>query len=134
MPIVKNLWQGMVDVMCKPRANRAILKVASGLLAAAVLAVPDHAVAAGSDGLSVSDGDRRPTETLGDHSTRGIIQTIAEGVMVISRPHHRGSMTFDLTPSTRREGAIVVGSTVSVRYREHGKAHVATAVALQRKD
>jgi len=41
-------------------------------------------------------------------------------------------MTFSLTSSTHRAGVIVVGSTVSVRYREDGKNHVATAMALQR--
>jgi hypothetical protein len=51
--------------------------------------------------------------------------------MVIARGN-RGIMTFRLTSSTHREGVIVVGSTVSVRYREDGKNHVATAIALQR--
>ena len=31
-----------------------------------------------------------------------------------------------------RAGAIVVGATVSVRYRDDGKCHIATAVALRR--
>jgi hypothetical protein len=52
--------------------------------------------------------------------------------MVIARAGNRGRMTFSLTPSTHREGVIVVGSLVSVRYREDGKNHVATAIALQR--
>jgi hypothetical protein len=42
------------------------------------------------------------------------------------------ALAFSLTPSTRREGVIVVGASVSVRYREDGKNHVATAIALQR--
>jgi hypothetical protein len=41
-------------------------------------------------------------------------------------------MTFKLSPTTHRDGTIVVGSTVSVRYREEGKDHVATAIALQK--
>ncbi len=119
--------------MSKPRASRTLLRVAAGLLAAAALAAPGLAVAAGTQVLAAADrGERR--QSLGDHSTRGIVQTIAESLMVISRPGHRGNMTFSLTADTRREGTIVVGSKVSVRYREDGKAHVATAVALQRKD
>jgi hypothetical protein len=52
--------------------------------------------------------------------------------MVIARAGKRGLMTFSLTSSTLREGVIVVESAVSVRYREDGKNHVATAIALQR--
>ena len=69
---------------------------------------------------------------LGTHATRGIVQTIDATTLVIARPGNRDVMAFSLTPSTRREGVIVVGSTVSVRYREDGKTHVATAIALQR--
>ena len=120
--------------MSKPRASRTLLRVAGGLLAAAALAAPGRAIAAGSQVLAAADGGERRSQSLGDHSTRGIVQTIAESLMVISRPGHRGNMTFSLTADTRREGTIVVGSKVSVRYREDGKAHVATAVALQRRD
>jgi hypothetical protein len=124
----------MASVGCVTRKLRAsCLTIVAALLAVAVLVVPGPVVAAWSVG-SISDDDRGPIRTLGDHSTRGIVQAIAESSMVISRPHHRGSMTFNLTPSTRREGAVVVGSTVSVRYREDGKTRIATAVALQRKD
>ncbi len=69
---------------------------------------------------------------LGTHATRGIVQTIDATTLVIARTGNRGVMAFSLTPSTRREGVIVVGASVSVRYREDGKNHVATAIALQR--
>ena len=69
---------------------------------------------------------------LGTHATRGIVQTIDATTLVIARPGNRDVMTFRLTPSTRREGVIAVGAAVSVRYREDGKNHVATAIALQR--
>ena len=66
------------------------------------------------------------------HATRGTVRTIDATTMVLARTHDRGIMTFSLTPSTRWEGVILVGSSVSVRYREDGKTHVATAIALQR--
>ena len=56
---------------------------------------------------------------LGTHATRGIVQTIDATTLVIARPGNRDVMAFSLTPSTRREGVIVVGSTVSVRYRAY---------------
>ena len=70
--------------------------------------------------------------TPGTHATRGTVQAIDGHRMVIARSGDRGRMTFTLTPSTRREDAIVVGATVSVRFREEGRTNVATAIALQR--
>jgi hypothetical protein len=63
------------------------------------------------------------------HATRGIVQAIDAHTMVITRAGDRGRMTFSLTPSTRREDAVVVGATVSVRFREEGQKHIATAIA-----
>jgi hypothetical protein len=76
-----------------------------------------------------------PSETrqaLGTHATRGIVQTIDANTMVIVRPRNHGTMTFSLNSSTHREGLIVAGAAVSVRYREVSGNHVATAIALQR--
>jgi hypothetical protein len=66
------------------------------------------------------------------HATRGVVQSIDSTTLIVSRPRNRGDIAFKLSPATHREGTIVVGSTVSVRYREAGKDHVATAIALQK--
>jgi Domain of unknown function (DUF5666) len=66
------------------------------------------------------------------HATRGVVQAIDAHTIVIARSGDRGRLTFNLTPSTHREDAIVVGSIVSVRFREEGHTNVATAIALQR--
>ena len=66
------------------------------------------------------------------HATRGVVKSIDPDTLVVSRPRNRGDITFRLSSSTQREGTIVVGVTVSVRYRDEGEVHVATAVALQR--
>ncbi|HKE83675.1 MAG TPA: hypothetical protein VKB50_07975, partial [Vicinamibacterales bacterium] len=66
------------------------------------------------------------------HATRGIVQAIDARTMTIARSRNRGSMTFTLTPSTFREERVVVGSAVSVRYRENGTHRVAVAIALKR--
>ena len=65
------------------------------------------------------------------HATAGVVKTIDATSLVISRPGTAGEMTFTLNPATRREGAIDVGKSVSVRYQEDGKTHIATAVMAQ---
>jgi hypothetical protein len=64
------------------------------------------------------------------YATRGVVQAIDAHMIVIARPRGRGTLTFNVTPLTRREGVIVVGSAVSVRYREDSGNRVATAVVL----
>jgi hypothetical protein len=71
-----------------------------------------------------------PTAAI--HATRGVVKAIDEAALVVSRPRNRGDITFTLSAATHRDGKIVIGSTVSVRYRDDGKNHVATAIALQK--
>jgi len=75
---------------------------------------------------------RTPYEGPAVHATRGVVKSIDPDMLVVSRPRNRGDITFRLSASTEREGAIVVGATVSVRYRDEGHVHLATAVAQQR--
>jgi len=100
-------------------------------LALAVMVAPAPAVAAQTQPPEASQGASGAGRALGTHATRGIVRSIDAKTMVIARGKS-GIMTFSLTSSTHRAGVIVVGSTVSVRYREDGKNHVATAMALQR--
>ena len=101
-------------------------------LALAVIVAPIRLLAAQTQPPQASDGTSGAGQALGTHATRGVVRTIDANTMVIVRAGNRGIMTFSLTSSAHREGVIVVGSTVSVRYREDGKNHVATAIALQR--
>ena len=125
------MWQDLVQAMCKPRttAPRRLLSVS---LALAVMVAPIRTLAAHTQPPQASDGTSGAGQALATHATRGIVRTINANTMVIARTGNRGIMTFSLISSTHREGVIVVGSTVSVRYREDGKNHVATAIALQR--
>lgn len=66
------------------------------------------------------------------HATRGIVRSSDTTTLVIDRFGHRGEMTFERRPSTTVDGTIAVGATVSVRYRDEGGKHVATAIAEQR--
>jgi hypothetical protein len=98
----------------------------------AVMVAPFCAFAAQTQPPEASDITSGARQAVGTHATRGIVRVIDANTMGIVRAGNRGIMTFSLTSSTHREGIIVAGSTVSVRYREDGKNHVATAIALQR--
>lgn len=63
------------------------------------------------------------------HATRGTVKSINATTLVITRPG-KSDMTFELDPSLHREGTIDVGTMVSVRYREEGARHIATAIAV----
>ena len=67
---------------------------------------------------------------LGTHAVRGIVKAVTGTMLVIRRPGGRnGDMTFVLSPSTDREGTLVVGTPVAIRYVLQGTTLVATAVA-----
>ena len=82
--------------------------------------------------LSVALGPALPPDHL--HATRGIVKSIAKTALVIGRLKDRGEISFRLNERTSLDGDIAVGSIVSVRYYDEGKAHIATAVAAQPKD
>ena len=67
------------------------------------------------------------------HATRGVVKTISATTLVVTRPRHRGDILFKLAPAPHIEGTIVVGATVSVRYRDEGEEHIATAIAVKNK-
>jgi hypothetical protein len=69
--------------------------------------------------------------THASHATAGVVKSIDATSLVITRAGSAGEMTFALNSSTRREGAIEVGTPVSVRYQEDGKTNTATAVMVQ---
>jgi hypothetical protein len=65
------------------------------------------------------------------HATRGVVKSIDATTLVVARPKNRGDIVFKLSPTLHRDGQIKTGATVSVRYRDDGKDHVATAISLQ---
>src|SRR5262245_27297278 len=76
---------------------------------------------------------KRPSNsTAASHATTGVVKSVDAGTLVITRTGKpAGEMTFVLNPLTHREGAVAVGSTVSVRYREDGKTYIATAITAK---
>lgn len=110
----------------------ALSKTLAVALLAGALCTPTAAFARSSASSDASYAALDADPVVATHATRGIVKSIDASTLVIMRIAHRGEMTFAVSPSTRLEGDIIVGSTVSVRYREEGKRHVATAVALHR--
>ena len=116
--------------MFKRRTTAPRRKLMAVTLALAVMVAPVRTLAAQTQPPQASDGKPGAGQAPGTHATRGTVRTIDANTMVIARGN-RGIMTFSLTSSTHREGVIVVGSAVSVRYREDGKSHIATAISRQ---
>ena len=66
------------------------------------------------------------------HVTTGVVKSINATTLVMTRSGKgNGEMTFEVNTFTRRDGTIEVGAPVSVRYREEGKNHIATALTVQ---
>ena len=69
---------------------------------------------------------------LGTHAVRGRVRAVSATALVISRSAIDGrDMRFVLNASTEREGRIVVGDPVSIRYITQGDELIATAVASE---
>jgi hypothetical protein len=66
------------------------------------------------------------------HATKGVVKSVDATTLVITRADKKHSeMKFALDTSTQRPEGVAIGAPVSVRYREDGKTHVATAVTVQ---
>ena len=107
-------------------------RFATGLFVAALTAVPVSGFAAPAAVQASTAAKHKSTNVATTHATRGIVKSIDTSTLVITRTGKKGGeMTFALNASTHREGTFTVGQPVSVRYREEGKNHVATAINVQ---
>ena len=103
-------------------------RVAITLLVGALAAVPAAGFAAPAGNAQTTTA-KRPAKAGAAHATTGVVKSIDEKTLVITRPGKKGrEMTFALNSSTQREGTVAVGSTVSVKYREEGGTHVASTL------
>lgn len=69
--------------------------------------------------------------STGTHATRGVVKSIDDATLVITPSgKNHADMTFAMNASTERSGTIAAGTSVSVRYRDDAKMHVATAVRV----
>jgi hypothetical protein len=69
---------------------------------------------------------------MGDHATAGVVKAVSATELTITKSGKQpADMTFVLNSSTKKDGKVEVGTPVSVRYKENGTSHVATAIAAQ---
>lgn len=73
----------------------------------------------------------KSAKTPAEHSVRGVIKSIDASSLILSGSGKKADTTFVLNQTTQREGALAVGSTVSVRYHEDGGSKMATAIVAQ---
>ena len=110
------------------RVNRMTYSVA----AACLVLMPIEAAARAAHSNDPAELIRLCGDDAAVHATRGLVKSIDAATLVVARAGNRGDIVFNLGPTVHKEGAIVVGSLVSVRYRDEGRVHIAIAVALQR--
>ena len=106
---------------------RTILTVL--MMAGSLVAAPLGALAASPAGAPAAAAKTAKS----DHATTGTVKSISDTSLVLTtsgKKHHE--MTFQLDPSVHKDGAIAVGSHVSVRYREDGSKHVVTAITAHK--
>ena len=106
--------------------------IAFAICSGAFLQAPRMALARDPQGNGTTTRRHLETGEQSARATRGIVKAIDSTTMTISRPKNRGEITFKLGPEIHREGTIVIGATVAVRYRDEGGQHIATAVTVQR--
>ena len=114
------------------RNHMAAIVVAGVLLLAPVMVV------AAASARQAKPAAKATQTAPASHATTGVVKSITDTSMVIKRSSWKsgevwksGEMTFDINPSTQRDGTIAAGTPVSVRYRDEGSNHVATAITPQ---
>ena len=65
------------------------------------------------------------------HSTSGVVKSVDDSSLVLTKGGK--DETFVVNASTQKQGAIAVGSQVSVHYTVEGTTKTATAIALHNK-
>lgn len=69
----------------------------------------------------------------GLHAMRGVVVSVTSTTLVVRRSGlRRVEMTFTLKEATARDGAVVTGALVAVRYRIADGTLVATAIVVRR--
>jgi hypothetical protein len=115
---------------CHDDSHRMQMKGVWAMLLGALIPAPAAALTQPVQPAAATTLSQSPDAV---HATRGVVKTIGPTTLVVSRPKRRGDIVFKLSPSPHIEGTIVVGATVSVRYRDDGDDHVATAISVKKQ-
>ena len=111
--------------------------IATAALAAAVIAMPIAGLAATRQAApaakkEATHGTSGTAKAAPTHATKGVVKSVDDSTLVITRHGKKPEdMTFTMDANTHKEGAVAVGSPVSVRYHENGTSHIATAVSVE---
>jgi hypothetical protein len=109
--------------------------IATAALAAAVIAMPIAGIAAtrqAAPAAAKKEATSTAAKAAPTHATKGVVKSVDDTSLVITRHGKKPEdMTFTMNANTHKEGAVAVGSPVSVRYQESGTTHVATAVSVE---
>ena len=106
--------------------------VSIAALSAVVMAAPF--VSAQTPAASSSAKPARPaaSKSVATHTTNGTVKSVDASSLVISKPGAKPQeMTFALDASTQKQGAVEVGSMVTVHYKTEGSTMTATAVTAK---
>ena len=83
---------------------------------------------------STTTKSKKSTSATSDHVTTGTVKSMDDKTLVLTRNNKKHSdMAFELSPSVAKQGAVAVGSKVSIRYHENGGKHMASAITAQPK-
>jgi hypothetical protein len=104
--------------------------IISALLVAALSASLSIAAPAAHTSSAAEQAESaRSAATVPNHSLTGVVKSVDATTLVITRAGKSpGEMTFVLTPATHRDGPIVVGAAIQVRFRVEGRTQIATAL------
>jgi hypothetical protein len=110
----------------KMRYRIAAIVVSGGLAVTPIVGIAAPAAQTQSSTRTSS------AQAVASHATTGTVKAIDGSTLIITRSGKKGGdIAFTLNPSTLRDGEPVVGTAVSVRYREDGKSLIATAITVQ---
>lgn len=86
-----------------------------------------------SSSSALGSRDLAPAEEPGLHAIRGLVVSITPALIVVRRSGLRGGeMALAITERTARDGEVVAGAVVAVRYRIIDDVAVAIAIAVRR--
>ena len=103
--------------------------IPAALLIAGLAAMPALAAQATSKPQKPAATGTSSTAKPASHSTSGKVKSIDATTLVLA--HSGKDMTFMIDPSTQKEGAVDVGSEVTVRYHADGGHNMATAITAK---
>jgi hypothetical protein len=107
--------------------------VSIAALAAVVMMAPF--VSAQTPATSSSAKPAKPaaaSKSVATHTTNGTVKSVDATSLVITKAGSKPQdMTFALDPSTQKQGAVEVGSTVTVHYKTEGSTMTATAITAK---